>query len=72
MLLSNFNDFITLLYGIEACSCGSSDDNAGVIIALATVMVIAIIGLVISIVINVCFVVQSKQSRYVVTSIHSM
>ena len=42
------------------------------ITALVTVMVIAVIGLVISIVINVFLIVQCKQSRYVVTSIHSM
>ena len=53
--------------------CGDdSDDNNGVIIALATLLVIAIIGLVISIVVNVLFVVQRKQSRCVVTSMHSM
>ena len=50
----------------------SSDDCNGVIIALATLLVIAIIGLVISIVIIVILVVKLKQSRCVVTSIHSM
>ena len=51
--------------------CGDdSDDNNGVITALATLMVIAVIGLVISVVINVLFVVQRKQSRCVVSSIH--
>ena len=54
-------------------SCGDdSDDNNGVITALATLLAIAVIGLVISIVINVFLVVQHKQSRCVVTSIHSM
>ena len=59
---------------VEANSGDDSDDNNGVIIALATVMVIAIIGLVISIVINVFLGVKLKQSRCVVTSsyIHSM
>ena len=52
--------------------CDDSDDNNGVIIALVTLLVIAVIGLVISVVINVFFVVQHKQSRCVVTSIHSM
>ena len=60
------------MVAVEASSCSSSDDNNGVIIALATVMVIAIIGLVISIVINVFVVRKLKQSRCVVTSIHSM
>ena len=54
------------------CSCDCSSDDNGVIIALATLLAIAVIGLVISIVINVFFVVQRKQSRCVVTSIHSM
>ena len=52
-------------------NCGDdSDDNNGVITALATVMVIAVIGLVISIVINVFLGVKLKQSRCVVTSMH--
>ena len=38
-------------------------------IALATLLAIAVIGLVISVVINVFLVVQHKQSRCVVTSI---
>ena len=59
------------------CNCcdntgDNTDDNNGVNIALATIMVIAIIGLVTSIVINVFVIVKLKQSRCVVTSIHSM
>ena len=55
------------------CNCGDdSDDINGVNIALATVMVIAVIGLVISIVINVIVIVKLKQSRCVVTSIQSI
>ena len=61
-----------LFINIGASSDGSSDDNNGVIIALATLLAIAIIGLVISVVINVFLVVQHKQSRCVVTSIHCM
>ena len=49
-------------------TCDDSDDNNGVIIALATLLVIAIIGLVISIVVNVFLVVQRKKSRCVVSS----
>ena len=61
-----------LFINIEVSSDGSSDDNNGVIIALATLLAIAVIGLVISVVINVFLVVQRKQSRCVVTSIHCM
>ena len=51
----------------------SSDDNAGVIIALAILFAIAVIGLIIAIVIIVILVVKLKQSRCVkITSIHSM
>ena len=39
------------------------------ITVLATLLAIAVIGMVVSIVINVFFVVQRKQSRYVVISI---
>ena len=60
------------IVSVEAKCSDDSDDNNGVITALATVMVIAVIGLVISIVINVFLAVQRKQSRCVVTSIHSM
>ena len=56
----------------EANSGDDSDDNNGAIGALATLLAIAVIGLVISAVINVFFVVQHKQSRCVVTGIHSM
>ena len=56
-------------YGDE---CDDSGDINGVITALVTLLVIAVIGLVISIVINVFFVVQCKQSRCVVTIMHSM
>ena len=56
-----------ILFSAEADS-NDSDDNNGVIIALATVMAIAVIGLVISIVINVFIIVKLKQSRCVVTS----
>ena len=44
----------------------TSDDNNGMIIALTTTLVIFLIGLVISVVINVFFVVKQKQSRYVI------
>ena len=55
------------------CNCGdNTDDNNGVNIALATIMVIAIIGLVTSIVINVFVIVKLKQARCVVTSILSI
>ena len=57
---------------LGASSDGNSDDNNGVIIALAILFAIAVIGLVISVVINVFLVVKLKQSRYVVTSIHCM
>ena len=60
---------VLLLFSIEISSDGCSDDNNVVIIALATLLAIAVIGLVISVVINV---VQRKQSRCVVTSIHCM
>ena len=49
-----------------------SDDNNKVNIALVAIMIIGVIGLVISIVINVILAVKLKQSRCVVTSIHSM
>ena len=57
-----------LLSFIEISSNSSSDDNNGVNIALATLLAISVIGLVISIVINVFFVVQHKQSRCVVVT----
>ena len=57
---------------LGASSDDSSDDNNGVNIALAALLAIAIIGLVISVVIIVFLVVQRKQSRCVVTSIHCM
>ena len=60
------------MFSVGASSDGSSDDNNGVIIALATIATIAVIGLVISVVINVFLVVKLKQSRCVVTSIHCM
>ena len=50
----------------------SSDDNNGVNITLGTLLAITVIGLVISIVIIVFFVVRCKQSRCVVSSIYSM
>ena len=53
---------------IGASSDSSSDDNNGTIIALATILAIAVSGLVISVVINVFFIVQCKQSRYVTAS----
>ena len=60
------------MFSIEVRSDSGSDDNNGVIIALATLLAIAVIGLVISVVINVFLVVQRKQSRCIVTSIHCM
>ncbi len=53
---------------IGASSDSSSDDNNGTIIALATILAIAVSGLVISVIINVFFIVQRKQSRYVIAS----
>ena len=63
-----------MLFSTEACSCsdGNSDDNDVVIIALAALLAIAVIGFVISIVINVCLVVRHKQLRCVVTSVHNV
>ena len=60
-----------MLFLLEDKSGDDSDVNNGVIITLATLLVIAVIGLMISIVINVFFVVQRKRSRCVVTSIYS-
>ena len=60
-----------MLFVLEDKSGDDSDVNIGVIIGLATLLVIAVIGLVTSIVINVFFIMQRKQSRCVVTSIHS-
>ena len=48
-------------------SCDDPDDDNGLITVLATLLAIAVIGLVISIVINVFFVVQRKRSWCVVT-----
>ena len=62
--------YLVLLFMVE--DLDDSENNNGVIIALATLLVIVVIGLVISVVINVLFVVQRKQSRCVVTSIHSV
>ena len=59
---------VTSSQSTDSCS----DDCNGVNIALATVMAIAIIGLVISIVINVFVIRKLKQLRCVVTSIHSI
>ena len=60
-----------MLFLLEDKSGDDSDVNNGVIITLATLLVIAVIGLMISIVINVFFVVQRKRSRCVVTSMYS-
>ena len=60
------------IVSLEANNGDDSDDSNGANTGLATVMVITIIGLVISIVINVFLGVKLKQSRCVVTSIHSM
>ena len=57
---------MTLLFVIVDSTDGGSDDNNGVNIVLVTLLAIAVIGLVISVVINVCLVVQRKQSRFVV------
>ena len=62
--------YLVLLFLVE--DLDDSENNNGVIIALTTLLVIVVIGLVISVVINVFFVVQRKQSRCVVTSIHSV
>ena len=63
---------LTKLFSIEANNGDDPDDDNGVITGLATVMAIAVIGLVISFVINVFVIVKVKQSRCVVTSIDSM
>ena len=63
---------MAVLFSTEEKCEDDSYDNNGVIIALATLLVIAIIGLVISIVFNILLVVQRKKSRCVVTSMHSM
>lgn len=57
------------LFLIETSSDNSyHDDNSDygneVIVVLVTLLIIAIFGLVISIVINAIFVVQRKQSKY--------
>ena len=57
------------MFLIEVSGDSGSDDNNVVIIALATSLAIAVIGLVISVVINV---IQHKQSRCVVTSIYNV
>ena len=57
------------MFSIEVSGDSGLDNNHGVNIALATLLAIAVIGLVISVVINV---IQRKQSRCVVTSIHCM
>ena len=62
----------TVLFSVDVSSDYCSDDNNGVNIALTTLLAIAVIGLVISVVIIVFLVVQRKQSRCVVTSIHCM
>ena len=84
-LFNDYNSYFIWLFLIgrsndSSCACDGdsdqsdgdsdqSDGNNGVTIALATLLIIAVIGLVISVVINVFFVVQNKQSRCVVTSI---
>ena len=65
--------FQTLMILIDTCSNSSSDDDSdGVNIVLAILLAIAMVGLVISIVINISLVIKHKQSRCVVTSIHSI
>ena len=61
-----------MLLLIEACSDCNSNNSGGVNMILAVPLGIAVIVLVISIVINVFFVVQHRQSKYVVISIQSM
>ena len=53
------------MFSAETNSCNDPDDDNGLITALATLLVIAVIGLVISIVIIVFFVLQCKKSRCV-------
>ena len=53
-----------LVFSIEPGVDDSSDGNE-VTIVLATLLAIAVIGLVISVVINVFFIVQHKHSRCV-------
>ena len=47
---------------------GSSNDNDGAVVALAVLFSLAVIGLVISIGINILLVKKPKKSRYVVTT----
>ena len=65
-----------LLHSTVTCSASSSDnsskdesseDDSRLKIILATLLGIATIGLVISVVINVCLVVQRKKLRCVLT-----
>ena len=51
---------------------GSSGDNDGAVIALAVLLALAIIGLVISIGINIFLAKENKElkKRYVVTNVH--
>ena len=51
-------------------SNSGSDDNSAVNITLATSVAIAVIGLVISVMINFFVIVKHKQSRYVAPNIH--
>ena len=68
-MVPGFLDDKTLICFLIGANCDScSNDYNGIIIALATLLTIAIIGLVISVVINVFLVVQHKQSRFVVTN----
>ena len=59
---------------VNAATCGpnsdsGSDDSSAVNITLATLVAIAVIGLVISVMINFFVIVKQKQSRYVVPNI---
>ena len=61
------SSYVYLLFSVEADDSDDPDDDNGLVTVLATLLVIATIGLVISIVINVFLVVQRKKSRCVVT-----
>ena len=62
------------MFSLETSGCsiasGSTDDDTGVDIVLAIVMGFSVLGLMISVVINVLFFMKLKQSRCFVTSMY--
>ena len=63
-----------MLFSLETSGCslasGSTDDSIGVDIGLAIVMGFSVVGVMISVVINILFFIKLKQSRCVVTNIY--